>query len=397
MKKVLPFFIPPTLLVRQALALGFISRTTGWTISRRWLKDLSLLLKVASGAKKYGCFGYAVHPVFEVTSRCNLRCIHCHARGGEPLYEELDTDEAKHVIESLTSVKEFRTLIFTGGEPLVRNDIFDLTEYARSLGFNIIYATNGTLINKEVAKRMRKSGVLGAAISIDSVDPKRHDYFRGVPGAWKRAIDGIKNVLSEGMYLQVNITISKFNINELEDLILFADKLGAHVILLYTFVSVGRGEVNKWLALSEEEFVKVIEKTADLQGNVKLVIAPVAAPWYYAYLASKFKIPVSFLKRFVTGCITGRGMFYIKPNGDVWPCPFIPITVGNLLKESAYKIWNGELFNKLRDRSNLGEPCRSCPFREVCGGCRARAYIKTGNLFAGDPLCPFKPDKKFKD
>jgi radical SAM protein with 4Fe4S-binding SPASM domain len=200
----------------------------------------------------------------------------------------------------------------------------------------------------------------------------------------------MKNVLNEGMYLQVNITISKFNISELEDLVRFADKIGAHVILLYTFVSIGRGETFRWLALDREEFFTVIEKASELQGNVKLVISPVAAPWYYAYLASRSRVPVSFWRRFVTGCIAGRGMFYIKPNGDVWPCAFIPVVAGNVLREPAVKIWRGELFERLRDRRNLKEPCRSCPFREVCGGCRARAYLKTGDLFAGDPLCPLR-------
>ncbi len=398
MGKVKPYYWPPTLLLRQASVLLFLYDATGWKISRRWIRDLGNLLKIAAGAEKFGCFGYAPHPVFEITAKCNLRCIHCHARGGEGYpFGELNTEEAKKVIGNLTTVKEFRTLVFTGGEPLVRKDIFELTEYASSLGFNVVYATNATLINKDVARRMERSGVIGAAVSIDSVDPRRHDWFRGVPGAWKKAVNGIKNILDAGMYLQINITISKFNIKEMEDLVNFADRLGAHVILLYTFVSFGRGEEFRWLSLDRKEFFDVIKRAAELQENVKLVISPIAAPWYYAYLTSKSRIPLRLSKFIVTGCIAARGMFYIKPNGDVWPCAFLPVTAGNVVKEPAIKIWNGDVFRRLRDRSNLKEPCRSCPFREVCGGCRARAYLKTGDMFAADPMCPLRKDDKVSD
>lgn len=389
MGKVQPYYWPPTLLARQALALATVSSATGWKLNKRWRSNLSGLLKVAAGARRYGCFGYEPHPVFEVTAKCNLRCKHCHASGGEgyPL-GELDTNGAIKVIENLTTVKEFRTLVFTGGEPLVRGDIYKLMQHASSLGFNIVIATNGYFIDKITAKRMTKSGVIGAAISLDSLNPEKHDAFRGVKGSWKAAIRGMKNVLEAGMYLQVNITVSKINIDELPDLINYIDKLGAHVILLYTFISVGRGMINKQLALTREELSKVIDEALRLQGKVELVISPIAAPWYYAMLAKKSRIPLMLIKKAVTGCIAARGMFYIKPNGDVWPCPFIPIPAGNVAEKPAIEIWNSELFKRLRDRSNLGEPCKSCKFREICGGCRARALIRNGDLYAGDPLCP---------
>ncbi len=298
------------------------------------------------------------------------------------------TRGALKVIENLTTVKDFRMLVFTGGEPLVRSDIYKLSEYASSLGFNVVVATNGYFIDRATARRMARSGAIGAAISLDSVNPEKHDSFRGVRGAWKAAVRAMKNVVEEGMYLQVNITVSKLNIDEIDDLVKFADDLGAHVILLYTFVALGRGEVNRRLALTGEELARVIEKAAELQGNVELVISPVAAPWYYALLASRTRIPLTLAKRAMVGCIAARGMFYIKPNGDVWPCPFIPVSAGNVAEKPASEIWNSDLFKRLRDRSNLREPCRSCKYREVCGGCRARTLLKTGDLFSGDPICP---------
>ena len=389
-RKVLPFYVPLTYLIRQALALTTISKATKWRLSNRWIRSLPKLLRIAAGATHYGCFGYAVHPVFEITTSCNLRCIHCHARGGENYINELDMKSAMKAIENLTSVKEFRTLVFTGGEPLMRKDIFLLTKFAHELGFNIVYATNATLITREIAKTMSKTGVIGVAASLDSLNPLKHDYFRGVRGAWKRALKGIRHVIEEGMYLQINITVSKLNYDEILDLIKFSDKLGAHVILLYHFLPFGRGELFKDLALSFEQYTNLIEKVVEIQENVELVIVPISTPYYYAYLVEKAKIPTKIARYWVTGCIAARGMFYIKPNGDVWPCPFLPLYAGNIVKEEAVNIWKGKIFELLRNRNNLEEPCKSCSYREVCGGCRGRAYILTGNPFASDPTCPIK-------
>ncbi len=368
--------------------MALISKATGWHVSARWLNGLKELVRIAAGARKYGCFGYAPHPVYEATALCNLRCLHCHASGGRPYPGELNTRRAKKLIENLTTVKEFRMLVFSGGEPLMRRDIFELTKHADDLGFNVVYATNATLINKDVAAKMTKSGVVGAAVSIDSVHPEKHDRFRGVPGAWRRAIAGIKNIVDEDMYLQINITISKLNLDELEDLLFFADELGAHVVLLYTFVAFGRGEIHRKLALTPNEFANVITRAADMQGKLGSVISPVAAPWYYAYLAKRSGLPLKLLERVMTGCIAGRGMFYIKPDGIAWPCPFLPIPAGNVALKPAREIWEGRIFEDLRDRSLLGEPCKSCRYREICGGCRARAYLKTGDMLSGDPMCP---------
>lgn len=386
MARVQPYYSPPTLLAHQALVLASLMRT-GWRLNGRWTRDLGRLLRVAAGATHYGCFGYSAHPVYEVTSMCNLRCMHCHASGGTPYPGELDTRGAKRVIDGLTTVREFRMLVFTGGEPLVRRDIFELTRHASDLGYPVIYATNATLIDRLTAKRMNRSGVVGAAVSLDSLRPAVHDGFRGVGGSWKRAVEGMKNILAEGMYLQVNVTASRINYHEIPELIRFADKLGAHVLLLYHFVEAGRGEGNRWLGLTPEEYARLAMKALELQSEVELVIAPVALPWYYALLVHRTRIPPEIARRWITGCIAARGMFYIKPNGDVWPCAFLPLKAGNAAEQPAAEIWNSPLFRRLRDRRNLEEPCRSCRYREVCGGCRARAYASTGRPYAADPSC----------
>lgn len=388
-RAVRPFYLPPTLLLSQLAALMLIRRSTGWRVSGRWTSDLGRLLRVASGARAFSCFGFSPHPVYEVTAACNLRCVHCHASAGARYPGELDTVGAIKVIESLSTVRDFRTLVFTGGEPLVRPDIFVLTERARDLGFEVIYATNGVLVTDQVAARMERAGVVGAAISLDSLSPGRHDWFRGVPGAWRRAIEGMRNVLRHHMYLQVNITVSRLNLDEFDRVVEFVDRLGAHVILLYTFVAFGRGnEAAARLSLTPSEAAAVVKRAADLQSRAELVIAPIGVPWYYAYLVERSGVPPAVARAFVYGCAAGRGMFYVKPNGDVWPCPFLPLRAGNAAERPAIEIWEGPVFRALRDRSRLEGACGACRYRDVCGGCRARAYIRYGRETAPDPLCP---------
>jgi len=385
---VLPFYIPPTLVLRQVSSLLAFKELTGWPGLDRWLPEAGLLLRTAAGAIGFGCFGMPIHPVYEVTAACNLRCKHCHARGGKPYPDELDTEGAKDVIRKLAEVPEFRVLVFTGGEPLVRPDIYELISYAKSLGFSVVLATNATLITKSVAKKLRELGVEGIAASIDFVKPEHHDEYRGVPGAFQRAIEGIKNAASEGLYIHINVTLSKLNLDQLEDLMRLSDRLGAYVVFLYQLLPFGRGEELKNLLLTREEFLQVMERVKKIQREVKPVIVPVGLPEYFAYLLKDsplFKIYSPFFK----GCSAGSGMFYIKPNGDVWPCAFVPIKAGNLREQSALEIWrNSPVFRALRDRSNLRGPCATCKYRDVCGGCRARTLALTGDLFASDPMCP---------
>ncbi|MCC6009474.1 MAG: radical SAM protein [Fervidicoccaceae archaeon] len=386
--RVQPFYVPPSLVFRQVASLFRFKSLTGWPGLSRWTPDVKTLFNVAAGAVGIGCFGFPIHPVYEVTAACNLRCKHCHARGGKPLPDELDTKKAMLVIRRISEVPEFRMLVFTGGEPLVRPDIYDLMSYARSLGFSVVVATNATLITQSVAKRLRDIGVEGIAASLDFIDPAQHDDYRGVRGAFHAALRGILNAAAEGMYIQINITLSKRNLGQLEELLRLSDKLGAHVVLLYQLIPVGRGAEIMNEALSRDEFMKVLEKLKKIQSEVKPVVVPVGLPEYFAYLHNG-SAPPKLSSILFSGCIAGRGMFYVKPNGDVWPCAFIPISAGNLLVKSALEIWrNSPIFRALRDRSNLKGYCATCKYRDICGGCRARALAYTGDLFAPDPMCP---------
>jgi len=389
--RVRPFYRPLSLPIRQIASLWAFQLATHWPGMSFWMRHLRNLFKISAGATGIGCFGIDVHFVFELTSRCNLRCRHCHA-SYEQQYEQLDTRRTKEVIRRLSEVEEFKLIVFSGGEPMLRADIYELLSFTRRLGFYPMLATNATLIDKAAARRLRQSGMLGIAASIDSVDAARHDAYRGKKGAFAGVLRGIENVRRQGLYIQINITISRYNIEELEDLLLLADRLEAHVVLLYQFVPTGRGDSIKEASLDSEQFFEVIKRTHRMQGKIKPVVVPVALPQYFVYLAQRLGLSPRLASFVFKGCTAGRrGMYYIKPNGDVWPCPFVPVKVGNVLSDSAVGIWrNSEVVWRLGDRGNLDSACGDCRWREICGGCRARSYVLGEGLFGFDSGCPYR-------
>ena len=390
-KAVKPFYIPFSLPANQIEMIFSFAELTSWRKLYWWAVQSPKLFKTAAGAKGIGCFGYPSHPVFEITTNCNLKCSGCHANGGEKMYEEMTTEEAKSVIEGLSKIDDFRMLVFTGGEPFLRKDFFTLVRYAKDLGFYPTIASNGTLLSKDIAKELKKSGITGLALSIDSVNPTKHDLLRGVEGSFDKVLDGIKILEEEGLYIQANVTLSKSNYAEIDELLKLSDNLNAHVILLYQFIPTGRGKDLYEVALNKDELYNVIEKAYSMQKNLKPVIAPIGLPEYWAYIFSKKGKYANSMKKYFPGCIAGKGMFYIKPNGDVWPCAFLPIKAGNVLEEDPYDIWTkSEVFLSLRDRSNLKGKCGDCNYKDVCGGCRARAYAFSNDFLSEDPLCPLK-------
>ena len=393
-RTVKPFYDPPSLILKQLRSALLIRKLTGWTKLPWWATQADKIFQIAAGCQGVGCFGYPVHPVWEVTSQCNLTCEHCHARGGESDgKDELTTEEGKtRVIDALAGVRDFKSLIFSGGEPLVREDLFELISHAKMRGFYPIIATNATLITSTVAARLKKAGALGIAASIDSLKDEVHDSFRKKAGALKLAKEGIANAAAEGMYIQINITASKINKGEIPNIVQFADDLRAHVILLYQFIPSGRGLENQQFELTSDEFRQEIFEAGAMQRDIHPVIAPVGLPEYWALLNINNGGKKSDVLR---GCICGNGMFYIKPNGDVWPCAFVPTSGGNLRHQSPTEIWaRSDLFNSLRDRNNLKGICHDCSQREMCGGCRARSLAHSGDLLAEDPRCPLTESER---
>lgn len=340
-----------------------------------------------------GCIGFPAHPVWEMTSACNLRCIHCHASGGKQIKDELTTEEAKCMLNQLADIKEFRMMAFTGGEPLVRSDLFELLAYSQALGFTNTIATNATLVDDAAARRLRCCGVAIAAVSLDSFDAKTHDMVRGLPGSFEAALEGIRALRKAGIVLQVNITAMDYNMNHMEQLMTLVDELETGILLMYQLVPVGRGRGINEATLDLGANERLIRFMATAQRKNKAIMEPVAGPQYWPFLLRRDGIvdgPLLRLAEIVFhGCSAGRGFVYIKPNGEVWPCPFVEVSCGNIRETPFSDIWaNSPVLKALRRREErVKGRCGECQYRRLCGGCRGRAWATTGDYLAEDQSC----------
>ena len=392
------FYNPPLLIVKQAVMIMLYAWLTGWNSLAflRWVTQLQNILHAGAGTKQICCFGVNPHVVWEMTGRCNLKCIHCHASGGEAAYNELTTEEGKALIDQVAALG-IRTFVFTGGEPLLRNDLFELIAYARSKRLTVYIATNGTLITREVAKLLSRYNV-GAVIGLDGMNPEIHDGIRGVKGAYDAVIRGIDNCVAENIYLHLNIVATRHNFDEIERIIDYGSEIGVYSYFIYNFVPIGRGEGIQNYALGREDFIALLDLILRKQREVRAIIIPVAAPEYWAYTLQRRGIGVhnrrliGFLGHFVGGCLADKGMMYIKPNGDVWTCPFIPVRMGNVRGEGLLldRIWERLRAHRCKFEFEHGasenasasvwSQCDSCEYQRVCGGCKAQIMIDNPSL-----------------
>lgn len=399
--KVKAFYNPPSLLFRQlgsTLLMGYLNR---WRKFPDWLfRHGFKSIPVASGAWGMGCIGYPGHPVWEVTGACNLRCIHCHAVSGQAAKDELTTDEGKRLIDMIAAESEFRTLIYTGGEPLVRPDIFELLRHSQKAGLANIIATNGTLIDEEMAFKLKDHGVVCHAISLDAADPSVHNMVRNKAGAFDLAMRGIEATRKAGIMLQTNTTAMEYNMPHLPELIDYADRCGAGIMLMYQLVAVGRGEKIEQATLKKSANQHLSELISEKQKSCSMIIEPVAGPQYWPYLLEKGGIRggplLKLAEKVFHGCAAARGFVYIKANGDVWPCPFVEVSGGNVRNTGFHQIYHeSELFRNLRRREEtLKGLCGECRYKTVCGGCRGRAHAYSGDYLAEDPRCFMREQTK---
>ncbi len=348
-----------------------------------------------------GCIGFPNHPVWEITTACNLKCIHCHTSGGEIMGDELTTEQGKQLLEQLAVISDFRMMAFTGGEPLVRNDLFELLQHSKELGFTNTIATNAVLIDNHTARELKTCGVAIAAVSLDGIDAKNHDRIRSQPGSFDAAIKGMKALDQAGILLHINITVMEYNISDLEALMDLVDELNAGILLFYQLVPVGRGQAIRNSALDLDANKRLANFMAGAQKKIKAIVEPVAGPQYWPYLLERAHINKGlgrgFAEKIFHGCSAGRGFVYIKPNGQVWACPFLEVSCGSVKEQPFIDIWqNSALLNDLRKRENrLQGQCGKCSYRRLCGGCRGRAYAMSGNYLAEDPSCFIHDGKEF--
>jgi radical SAM protein with 4Fe4S-binding SPASM domain len=346
--------------------------------------------------------------VWDFTHKCNLRCKHCYSNSGEPDEGELTTQQALNVVDQLADA-HVTALAFSGGEPLTRKDFFEVARHASDRGLYVSLASNGTLLTKENVQKLKEAKVNYIDISIDGATAKTHDEFRGVPGAFDRAIVGLKNCVEADICACIATTVGKNNMAELPAIIDLAEQFEVERFTYFNFIPAGRGKDYADQDLSPQEREDVMRYLLNrMSGGCKTTILATAPQ--LARVAAQCQGPsgsgevtmalahmqtVKVTKKavplgeFIGGCGAGRLYCAISPQGDVRPCVFLPVDVGNLKTRSFKDIWlNAPLFNAFRNRANLKGSCAVCDYKYICGGCRARsAAYHDGDTLNGDPGC----------
>lgn len=333
---------------------------------------------------------------WNLTKRCNLNCDHCYLdadfRGGFRT-DELNTEECFRVIDQIAEVNTNAFLILTGGEPLLRPDIYQIIRYAADKKFMVVLGTNGTMINRVNAEKIKAAGAHGVGISIDSMDAAKHNKFRGVTQAWENSMEAF-NVLNEvGVDFLIQMSVSDMNYKEIPEVVAFAEKIGAVAFNLYFLVCTGRGQGNTDIsnAAYEEALKTLYEQQMKYKG--RLMINSKCAPQYKRVVYENDPDSV-YTRTYSGGCPAATHYSRISPEGNLTPCPFIEESVGNLKTNSFKDLWdNAPLMVELRNRKGLEGKCGSCEFSAMCSGCRARAFAETGNYMAEDPSCDYEPGK----
>jgi radical SAM protein with 4Fe4S-binding SPASM domain len=394
---------------------------------------------------------------WELTKGCNLRCIHCRATATElSSPSDLSTQVARDIIDQIVAVST-PILVLSGGEPLFRSDIFQLARYGTDQGLRVALATNGTLVTKHVARMIVDSGVRRVAISLDGADALTHDTFRGIPGAFDAAIAGFRNLKNLGMSVQINTTIARHNAHQLPQVLELAKALGADALHTFLLVPVGCGvDIAEQQMVPPEEYERMLNWFYDrsLEGGIELKAT--CAPHYFRVVRQRraaehrsaaaaeaahaapplpqtgqglpaigptdmtmpgstgielkphgvgqtgVGLPVghpgghpSDMNAMTKGCLAGTAVCFISHQGEVYPCGYLPALAGDLKKQSFADIWESSVvFNELRDTNSLQGKCGCCEFRNICMGCRARAFAATGNYLDEEPFCAYQPQAK---
>lgn len=328
---------------------------------------------------------------WNLTKRCNLKCSHCYL-DAEELSDgtgDISTNEALKIVDELAVASPGAMLILTGGEPLLRDDIFEIAAYAKERAMTVVLGTNGTLIDDELIKKIKDSDISGVGISLDSVSADYHDKLRAIDGAWARTIASAKLLHDAQLDFQIHLTVTKDNRLELAEMARLAEELNAKSLNIFFLVCTGRGEEMTDLSPEEyEEALMTIDRLAvDYEG--RLMVRARCAPHIKRITASE-----SAYANITSGCIAGRGYIRISPEGQVTPCPYVPPTedTPSILNTRLDKIFEVDIFKSFA-KPNYGGKCGECEFMETCGGCRARALATSGDVMGEDPWCAHQPSK----
>jgi len=344
--------------------------------------------------------------VWNFTQACNLQCKHCYQSAGRRADDELTFDEQKRVVD-LLDARDVPMIAFSGGEPVLSPTFLPIARYAADRGMHLTVATNGTLCTPDKVRAMVDAGIRYAEISLDSVRPERHDAFRGASGYWEGAVRGIRNVVATpGIKSGVAMTVTRWNLDELEPMIEWAIAEGVDTFYAFNFIPTGRARdiVDQDLSPQERErMLATLQKyltdgrisimsSAPQYGRACLELGDPLSPVNTGHYGHGGGRMTRILARYVGGCGAGRCYCAIQPNGDVTPCVFMPIRLGNLRTDPFDDLWNHEVMECLRNREDRSGHCLTCDYKTTCGGCRARSWGYFHDLRRPDPGCKFNQD-----
>jgi AdoMet-dependent heme synthase len=350
---------------------------------------------------------------WELTTGCNLRCVHCRASATELMSpEDLPTSECLRIVDEIAEYAPL-ILVLSGGEPLWRRDVFQIASRAVEKGLRVALATNGTLVDEAMAHRIQDAGIVRVSISLDGADSATHDSFRGHDGAFDSAIRGLKCLQDLGISTQINTTVSKHNAHQLPEMIELAKRLKVDAFHLFLLVPVGCG-----LTIAEDQSVGAAEAEEILDWFYErsldsgMELKATCAPQYYRIVRQRraearrqgeevaplmaghphHSGHATDMNQMTRGCLAASGVCFVSHKGSIQPCGYLPLEAGNLTRQSFRDVWeNSELFADLRDLDNLEGKCGCCEFKQVCMGCRARSFGLTGNYRGEEPFCLYEP------
>jgi AdoMet-dependent heme synthase len=346
--------------------------------------------------------------IWELTRACALRCLHCRAEAQYYRHpEELTTEEGKGLIDQIAKMDQ-PILVFTGGDPLMRPDLYEFIEYAVQKGLRVSMTPSATpKVTKKAMEKAKEAGLSRWAFSLDGPTEDIHDFFRGTKGSYQRTIKAIQYLHELDLPVQINTVVSRFNVSVLEEMAERVEELGA--VLWSVFFLIPTGRASNLVPISPEDHEKVLHWLAELKDRVPYDIKTTEAPFYRRVIDQggrkdkdiRPKLARDDVRPFIDGIgrapfavNDGKGFVFISHTGEVYPSGFLPLKCGNIRETDLLTIYrNHPVFKELRDPNLLKGKCGMCEYRFVCGGSRSRAYAVTGDYLASDPFCIYKPTK----
>ncbi len=344
---------------------------------------------------------------WEITGRCNLNCIHCRSASTMGSDQgDFSLEESKALIDDITSFAK-PVVVLSGGEPLLREDVFEIAAYGTAKGLRMALATNGSLINDEICKQIKDSGIRIVSLSLDGSTAEIHDDFRKQPGAFVSTLKAAKTLKSHGIEFLINSSFTKRNQADIPDVYNLARKIGAVAWYMFMIVPMGRGEDLMSELISKEDYEEILKWHFDMELKEKdMLVRPTCAPHYYRIIQQEAKAKgLDFERRnlkFGTGgakgCIAAQSIAFIGNRGDVQPCSYFPKSAGNVRDKSFREIWeDSPLFQDIRSFKDYKGRCGSCEYLSVCGGCRARADAILEDYMEEEPFCTHVPRKIMRE